>query len=98
MPQPRRSQHASLWRQRAKDPDEAPLIRGRRWGLLGRTRNRTLRNNCVILRRLDQGRAQMGESRIERRLAAILAADVVGYSPPDGSGRAWHIRTYSNTS
>jgi hypothetical protein len=32
MPQPRRSQHASLWRQRAKDPDEAPLIRGRRWG------------------------------------------------------------------
>ena len=34
----------------------------------------------------------MATARVERRLAAILAADVVGYSPAHGAGRGRHAR------
>ena len=37
-------------------------------------------------------RQHMSEERVERRLAAILAADVAGYSPADGRGRGRHAR------
>ena len=38
------------------------------------------------------GRTAMAAARVERRLAAILAADVVGYSPAHGARRARHAR------
>ena len=37
----------------------------------------------------------MATARVERRLAAILAADVVGYSPAHGAGRGRHARRAS---
>ena len=36
------------------------------------------------------GGQAMATARVERRLAAILAADVVGYSPAHGAGRGRH--------